>query len=263
MFDARIAAALVLSATPAVAGARPFDTDSPELLPSGAVEAEIAAEAACGAGRPIFPADDGLDLAVPQLGLRTGLGPWGEIRVDGDLYRRFDPEAGAAVAGAGDWRVGMKVRVGPVRPGLAWAASFRAKIPVASDDDGIGTDLADLDARLHLGGDFGSGRWDIDAGIALLGAPFRERAQVDLLTYSGVFRAHLTHWLDVGGEIAGRSAGDFYPARAIARAGIQARRGRVRLDAAAGIGLARGSPDAELRLGVTLPFARGGAGGGP
>jgi hypothetical protein len=152
----------------------------------------------------LFPGFKGSSLILPVVGLRTGLGSWGEVRVEGDLYRWFDPDEDAEVSGPGDWRVQTKVRLGPADRRVRWAALLGVKIPVASDNDGLGTNLADVEARALMAIGLGSGQLDLNLGLAVLGATFRERAQVDVATYAAAYCHRVGDRLELDGEIAGR-----------------------------------------------------------
>jgi hypothetical protein len=256
-FSLLLLVVLCLTRPGAASGRRPFDAESADLLREGEVEVEAGITAAADSRRDLFPAQEGSDLRLPVLGLRTGLGSWAEIRVEGDAYRRFDPDEGDTADGAGDWRVGTKVRLGRNGPRHTWAAWLGVKIPVASDDDGLGTNETDVDARLLYRLHAGRGTFDFNGGIALLGAPYRERSQVDLVTYAAAYRHPVGDDLELGVEIAGREGGDFFHARSALRTGFRWQRQRWRLDGALAAGLADGSPDLELRLGATFRFQRG------
>jgi len=241
----------------AQAGMRPFQVESADLLSDGEVEIDAGITAAWDARRALFPDVEGSDLRAPVLGLRTGLGSWAELRVEGDLYRRFDPDDGSNAAGAGDWRVGTKVRFGRSGARQAWAAWLGVKIPVASDNDGLGTNETDIEAKVLWRLSTGPGTLDVNAGVDLLGAPFRERSQVDLLTYAAAYRFALGGHVELGAEFAGREGGDFFGTLGVLRAGVRWQLEDWRLDAALGAGVTDASPSVELRLGATFRFQRG------
>jgi len=235
-------------------GERPFDAESATLAPAGGIAVEIAAAGATGSSRVLYPEDNGSLVVLPILGLRAGLGPWGEVRVEGETWQRFRSDS--TVSGPGDWNLSTKVRLGSSPGPLQFAGLARLKIPVASDNDGLGTNLADVELTALATVRTSELDVDLNLGVAILGAPFRERAQIDIFTYAACLRRRFTPTLEAGIELAGREGGDFFPARSIARAGIRWDRRRVRWDAALGAGLANGSPDLELRLGATLRFER-------
>ena len=239
-------------------GHRPFDAESAWLLGSGSVELEMGAAVGLDAHRVLFPDAAGRSLVVPRLGLRTGLGPWGELRVEGDALFSFDPDEGETKRGAGDWRISTKLRLGPESDSLRWAALVEVKVPVASDEDGLGTDLTDVALRGLMEWRRGRSVLDLDLGLQLVGAPFRERSQQDLLVLAASWRWELRPGLELGAELSGRQGGDFLPARSVVRAGAAFRRGSWRFDGAVGAGLRRGSPGLEVRGGATYRFDRGG-----
>ncbi len=241
----------------AQAGMRPFQVETADLLPAGEVEVNTGIVAAWDTRRALFPETQGNDLRFPVLGLRTGLGSWAELRVEGDLFRRFDPDDGSTVTAAGDWHVGTKLRFGAAGKRQAWAAWLGVKIPVASDNDGLGTNETDVEAKVLWRLSTGKGTLDLNGGVALLGAPFRERAQVDVLTYAAAYRWAVGSHLEVGAEYAGREGGDFFGTLGMLRAGARWQREKWRLDAALGAGLTDASPSVELRLGATFRFQRG------
>lgn len=250
-------ALLALAGWPSAhAGMRPFQVETADLLPAGEVELDAGLSAAWDARRALFPDDRGSDLRAPVLGLRTGLGSWAELRVEGDLYRRFDPDDGSTADGAGDWRFGTKLRFGPSGARQAWAAWLGVKLPVASDNEGLGTNETDVEARVLWRLSAGPGTLDVNGGVALLGAPFRERSQVDLLTYAAAYRFSVGESWEVGAEYAGREGGDFFGALGMLRAGGRWQLEHWRLDAALGAGLTDASPSVELRLGATFRLQR-------
>jgi hypothetical protein len=250
-----VLSALSLATSFAVAGGeRPFDAESPALLPAATVELEVATTLALDTARVLYPEDEGDQMVLPVVGLRAGLGDWGEVRVEADLWQRF--ESDGAVSGPGDWTVATKIRLGSSPGRVRLAALARMKIPVASDNDGLGTNLADIDLSAIAGIHTQPVDIDVDLGIAILGAPFRERAQIDLLTYALCVRREVRPGLGAGIEIAGREGGDFFPARSVARGGIRWERAHVRWDTAVGFGLAGGSAGLEVRAGATFQLGR-------
>jgi len=236
------------------AGERPFDAESATLLPAATVELEVAASGALDTARVLYPDDHGDQIVLPSLGMRAGLGAWGEIRVEGVLWQRF--ANGDTASGVGDWTVATKIRFGSPPGRLSFAGLARMKIPVASDADGLGTNLADIELAGIAGIHTQPVEIDLDLGVAILGAPFRERAQIDLLTYAVCLRREVRPGLAAGVELAGREGGDFFPTRSMARGGIRWQRRQVRWDAALGFGLADGSPSLEVRAGATFRFDR-------
>jgi hypothetical protein len=243
---------LLLVGAPAVraTGERPFDVESPLPLPAKMVELEVAATGALDTARVLFPGEEGDQIVVPVVGARVGLGDRGEVRIEGDAWQRFEGDGSAS--GPGDWTVATKIRFGSSTARVRFAGIARMKIPVASDAEGLGTNLADVDLVAVAGIQVGAIDVDANLGLAILGAPFRERAQIDLLTYALCVRGEPRPGLAVGIELAGREGGDFFPARSVARAGLRWERTRIRWDVAMGIGLADGSPGLELRAGATF-----------
>lgn len=238
-------------------GYTPLDTETAVLLAPGEVQVELGLAAAEGAHRVLVPEEDASSLVLPRLGLRTGLGRWGEIRVLGDVWTAFDTAADGTVHDAGDWWVRTKVRIGPAAGRVGWAAQAGFKIPVASDDDGIGTDEADVEILGLFTARPGRGRLDANLGVDILGAPTRDNFQQDLLRYGVAYWWRPDDPLSIGGEIVGRSAGDGFPALVMLRAGLRRGFGAWRLDAAVAAGLSDASPDLEIRAGATYRFRRG------
>jgi hypothetical protein len=238
-------------------GYTPLDTETAALLPPGEVRVEVGLAASEGAHRALVPEEDASSLVLPRLGLRTGLGAWGEIRVLGDVWTVFDTPGDGTVHDAGDWWVRTKVRIGPASGRVSWAAQAGLKIPVASDDAGIGTDEADVELLGLFTARPGRGRIDVNLGVDILGAPTRENFQQDLLRYGVAYWWRPGDRLSIGGEIAGRSAGDGFPALVMLRAGLRRGYGAWRLDAAVAAGVSDGAPDLEIRAGATYLFRRG------
>jgi hypothetical protein len=239
-------------------GERPLNAERAGVMAAGESQVEMGLEVSAGAHRVLFPDEEGTQLVLPRLGLRTGLGPWGEIRVEGNALVWFDPDGSDPVHDAGDWWIRTKVRLGPADRRLRWAAQAGVKVPVASDEDGLGTDEADVELLGIASFDLGPGRIDANLGVDILGRPESIGSQEDLLRYSAAYWWLPDRPLSVGAEIAGRSGGNFFPAEVMLRAGIRRDLGAWRVDVSAAAGLSSAAPSFELRAGATFRFARGG-----
>lgn len=135
-------------------------------------------------------------LRVPELTLRLSVGQRVEIRVDtgyevllvrerreGPLSAELDYD-GESSSDIRDPVVATLVRLREETAGGP-ALGFRiaTRLPVASNESGLGLDTTDFFASLLAAKDAGPYRWVANLGLGILGVPTAETSQNDVVTY--------------------------------------------------------------------------------
>lgn len=190
-----------------------------------------------------LPGGEGKLWTFPELEGTLGVGPYAEVSFQYELLW-FDPGEGDSGAyDTGDLRLWTKLALlpGSVR-GLA--LRIGVKLPNASADRGLGTNETDFFLAALYGRRLGELRFDVNAGLAILGDPHRSQTQDDLVTWGVALRGPVWGRLRAGAEASCRS-GPFGVGRRRDFATVAAVVGwhgtRWRLDAAG----RRGFQDAE------------------
>jgi hypothetical protein len=269
-----IVALLVLFA-PAVAFAqqRPLVTEDPETVGAG----RVLIEGGIDYQRDVeYPASGlkGHLRRFPLIGISLGIGSVGEVQIDGGLYNHLSiterhPAALShmlVVPGDSTWHVedmvvGTKVRLiseGMTRPSVAIRNA--TKLPMASNESGIGLDTIDFYSSLLLAKTVRSVRVVGNIGLGILGDPTRGDRQNDVLTYGVSFARAITQRGEVVGEINGRKdtrLGDPPPgteSRSMIRFGTRYTVGTWRADAGLMFGVTSNDPSVGLTAGFTYVF---------
>ena len=138
---------------------------------------------------------------------------------------------------------------------------FATKLPNASNEAGLGTDMTDFFASLLIAKTIQSIRVVGNAGVAILGDPTSAvPEQNDLMTLGLSVARAMTTATELVGELNGRlnlANGDPDPGaenRAMMRFGGRYTRGTVRIDAAVLIGMTSRDPQIGLTTGFTWVF---------
>ena len=151
--------------------------------------------------------------------LRFGVGPRAELRMGWTIQQhlgiseRFPAPhtgrltfSGNSTSDYGDLFVGSKVRFMDQKNGWpALGLAFAAQIPIASNETGIGNDVANIFSALVLERNFGRLRSFINLGLALLGDPLDAAAQDDLVLYGVGMIYPVTSRINLVGDIYGRA----------------------------------------------------------
>ncbi len=257
-------------AAPAFAQQRPFVTEDPETIGAGRLLIEAGLDYARDVTFPVSGLVGDL-LSVPTLGLSIGVSSIAEIQVDNGLYRRLTiterrpaPLAGLLAIDGNqtteleDLVIATKVRIVSEAAGRpALGVRIATKLPIASNESGLGHDTTDFLASLLLGKTIASVRVVGNAGVAIIGDPTRPARQDDLMTLGLSLARALTSSTEVVGEVNGRlnlADGDPTPGaenRGTIRFGARYTHGPVRVDGAALVGLTSRDPDIGFTAGVT------------
>ena len=270
-----IALFVLASALPidAFAQQRPLVTEDPETVTEG----QVLIEAGFDYQHDVeFPATGltGNLLRVPVIGASIGVGSRTEIQIDGGLFNRLSitertqaPLSGSLdvtgdnTSSVQDLLVGAKIRLlaeGASRPGFG--VRFATKLPLASNESGLGLDTTDFYTALLLAKTVRSVRLVGNVGLGILTDPTIGNSQNKVLTYGVSFARALTIASEIVGEINGRAdlAGDTPPpgteSRSVFRIGARHTRGTVRIDGALLLGITRFDPVFGAAAGLTYVF---------
>jgi hypothetical protein len=267
---------LVLAAArPAVAQQRPLVTEDPETIGSGLILIEAGLDYA----REVFYPVSGLQgnlLRWPVAGVSFGVGSIVELQVDWTPFQHLSitdrfPRAplagmldidGDSTSGVDDLVLATKLRYlseAPGRPALG--VRFATKIPLATNESGLGLDTTDVFLTALVGKTVQSVRMVGNVGFAILGDPTRGDRQNEVLVYGASVARAVAQGFEVVGEINGRAeqwGEDPTPpgteSRAILRLGSRYTRGSARVDGALLIGVTSRDPSWGFTAGVTWVF---------
>jgi len=249
--------ALVIGAVPVAAQQRPLLTEDPEPIGDGLILLETGIDHAWDQPFP-FSGLEGNLLRGPLLGLSFGMGDLAEIQLDGlsrsrlDITDRFPaPLAdqvraqGSKTSGFDDIVIGAKVKFVSERarrPGIA--LRFATRLPMATNESGLGLDTMDFFQSLLVGKTIQSVRVVGNVGLGILTDPIRGERQDDVLTYGLSLARALYQGTEVVAEVNGKT-GDQTGGRMTF--GLRYTRGSVRFDG----GLFAGFTADDPRVGVT------------
>ncbi len=258
-----------ISAAPAAAQQRPLVTEDPESIGAGLVLVEAGIDYLRDQPFPVSGLTGHL-RSTPVLGISIGVSSIAEVQIDGISFsnlqindRMLAPLShqlritGDRTGSWSDTVVGAKTRLlseGARRPSIA--LRFATKLPMASNEEGLGLDTIDFYNSLLIGKTMGSIRLVGNIGLGILSDPTRGDRQNDVLTYGLSFARAFAEGAEVVAEVAGRRntrAGTPPPgtdSSGFARFGARFTRGTVRLDAA----LLSGLSVRDATLGFTTGF---------
>lgn len=269
---AGMAMVLLLAATAsAFAQQRPLVTEDPETVGGG----RILVEAGLDLERDRFFPVSGLNgnrLVLPTVSVSIGLSSIAELQIDGAFYQRLNiterrpaPLSGLLdfdgdeTTDVDDFIVATKLRLlseSGQRPAIG--LRLATKLPNASNESGLGTDMTDFFASLLVAKTVQSIRVVGNGGLAILGDPTSAvPEQNDLLTLGLSVARAMTTSTELVGEINGRfnlANDDPDPGaenRAMLRFGGRYTRGSLRLDAALLVGMTSRDPSVGLTTGFT------------
>jgi hypothetical protein len=252
---------------------RPLVTEDPETVSEGQVLVEAGYDYQYHIEFPVSGLTGNLHR-VPLIGTSIGVGSRTEIQIDGGLFNRLSiteraldpPSAALDVTGDStssiqDLLVGAKIRLvaeGASRPGFG--VRFATKLPLASNESGIGLDTTDFYTSLLAAKTVESVRIVVNLGLGILADPTLGDSQNNVLTYGVSFARAVTTATEVVGEVNGRAdlSGDDPPpgteSRSMFRIGARYTRGTVRVDGAVLIGMTRPDPTFGVAAGLTYVF---------
>ncbi len=257
----------------AVAQQRPLVTEDPETIGSGRILIEGGLDYLSDVEYPVSGLTGNL-LRVPTMGISVGVSSIAELQLDGGFYDRLDVTdrqaaplsglldfSGDQTSSVPDMFLATKVRFASessARP--AMGLRLATKVPIASNESGLGLDTTDFYASLLVGKTVRSLRIVGNAGIGILGDPTRGDHQNNMIVFGLSFARALTDRAEVVAEVNGRadtSEGDPPPgteSQTILRFGARFTQGSVRFDGAAIIGLLADDPPIGFTVGFTYVF---------
>jgi hypothetical protein len=264
---------LVVVPTCAFAQQRPLVTEDPETVGAGRILIEGGFDYAREVEYPVSGLTGHL-RRFPLIGISLGIGSVGEVQIDGGLYnhlsitdRRPAPLShmlvvpGDSTSHVEDMVVGTKVRLiseGVSRPSIALRSA--TKLPMVSNESGLGLDTIDFYSSLLLAKTVQSVRVVGNIGLGILGDPTRGDRQNDVLTYGLSFARAITQRGEVVGEINGRKdtrLGEPPPgteSRSMLRFGGRYTVGTWRADAGLMFGITSNDPSVGFTAGFTYVF---------
>jgi Putative MetA-pathway of phenol degradation len=231
-----------LIASPAQAG-RPLATEDTGTLDPGKVELELGVDYLRETGAEIF-------LLPSGPAFNIGLLP----RLEGTLATQFvllDPDDEPSHAGFGDSQVKLKYRFLDETPHLpALVAAVGVRLPTGDPDRGLGEREVDVQPLAIASKTFGPVTLTVNAGYTFV---TRDR-DLDVVNVNASAEASVTKaWLIVGEVVSELATSRRADDSVVLRVGtVYAVSERVRLDAAAGFGATRASPDLLLTIGITI-----------
>lgn len=264
-----------LSAVAGTASAqqRPLVTEDPETVGTG----NILIEGGFDSEREAFFPASGLTgnlLRVPTLGVSFGFSSILELQVDGSIHNRLNITSiqpaplsdkleltGASTSDVGDVVVATKIRVvseGPGRPGIG--VRLATKLPIASNESGLGLDTMDFYMSSLFGKTVSSVRIVGNFGLGILSDPVEGDRQNDVVTYGVSFARALSPGLEFVGEINGRlsTRDERTPpgteTRSAIRTGLRFTRAAVRFDGGLIFGLTERDSSFGFTAGLTYVF---------
>ncbi len=251
---------------------RPLVTEDPETIGSGL----ILLEAGFDVQREIFYPVSGLHgnlVRLPTLGASFGLSSIAEVQVDGGYQRLTvtDREVaplshlvdftGDKTSSIEDLVIGTKIRLLSETAGRpAVGFRFATKLPIASNESGLGLDTTDFHTSLLIGKTVQSLRVVGNVGVGIISDPTDGERQNDVLTYGLSFARAVSQGIEFVGEVNGRlDVSDGEPApgtdtRGALRLGGRFTKSTIRLDAGMIIGMTSRDPSFGVTVGLTWVF---------
>lgn len=260
---------LVLPVT-AAAQQRPLVTEDPEVVSQGQVLLELGFEQWWQQRYPVSGLQGTL-LRLPTVGFSFGVGI-AEIQLDGAGFQRllvkerFDAPLASMVEGSDDrvvsvddFTIGTKIRLMAEAPGRpALGVRFATRLPLASNEQGLGLDTTDFYVSVLVAKTVQSLRIVANGGLGILGDATRGDRQNDVITYGLSVARALTMASEVVGEIngrlhtSGREPAPGTQSSSILRGGLRFTKSRVRFDAGAMIGVFADDPKFGVTAGLTV-----------
>jgi hypothetical protein len=260
-----------LAQAPHNAAQRPLATVDPLLAEPGWLVIEAGAAFARDREIPaVGLRGDG--LRVPELTLRLSIGSRVELRVDTGYEvllvreRREAPLSaeldydGESSSDIRDPVVATLVRVrDETTGGPALGFRMATRLPIASNQSGLGLDTTDFFVSLLAAKDAGRLRWIANLGLGILEVPTAVTSQNDVLTYGVSVSRRVGDRVTVAAGVDGHVdlSGQVHPGTedtGVVRLGGRFRGGASSIDAALLIGLAEVDAPFGLTVGVTRAF---------
>jgi hypothetical protein len=257
---------------------RPLVTEDPETVGAGAILIETGFDYDWDVEFTVSGLTGDL-LRFPTIGTSVGVGPFTEIQVDTGLHQRLaitsrEPAPlsplldidGNLTSSIEDLLIATKIRIVPeARRRPAMGARFGTRLPLATNESGLGLETLDFFAAFLIGKTMAETRVVGNIGIGLLSDPTVAGRQNEMLNYGVSFARAILTGLELVGEVDGRT--DFrseepFPGaetRAVFRIGSRYTRGSGRIDGGVLVGITSRYPSVGITVGFTYVFAAFGA----
>ncbi len=147
---------------------------------------------------------EGTLWTLPEVEGTLGVGPRAEVSLHYQVLYSEPEGGGGGRSGSGDLRLWTKLGLF-AREAHRGALRFGMKIPSASDRDDLGTNETDFFLAALWDLYLGQTLLSMNAGLAVLGNPARNRSQDDLVTWGTALRGPVWRRLWAGAEATGES----------------------------------------------------------
>lgn len=235
----------------------PLTTDSPQALPSGQVVLEIGLQYLNRSNFPFCVSSESVHRdvwSIPTLAFNIGVSERVELQFAYEVLFVEEPERGIKQRWqSGDLAFFTKLSLFPERrywPGAG--LKFGAKLPNADNTYRVGTDETDLAFAGLVEKTIGPATVTANLGVLILGNPFRNATQDDLLAYG--FAVGLP-WRQVFAwrlELTGQTLGTAHNERASAMLGLNFDDGRSIWKITGRSGLLENSENWGMSVGVQI-----------
>ena len=264
---------LVVTTGTALAQQRPLTTEDPETVGVGNILLEGGIEVQQDAKYPASGLEGDL-IRIPTLGVSFGFSSILELQIDGGFHQSLGIDTivpaplsdkleieGDDTSDIEDVVVATKIRIvseAVGRPSIG--IRLATKLPIASNESGLGLDTMDFYITGLLGKTVQSTRVVGNFGIGILSDPIEGDRQNDVLTYGLSVARALRQGVEVVGEINGRlnTRDERIPpgteSRSALRVGIRATRASLRVDGGLMFGLTSRDPSFGFTAGLTYVF---------
>jgi hypothetical protein len=247
---------LILPATLEAKSLSPLVTQDANVIESGNLEIRLGTEYFEDLNLAFDPSDD-IDRDVwniPTLDILIGAGKIVEIQAYFDgVY--VDEDGSGSDYGAGDLELFTKIQMRQEDDMPALGLRFGTKLPNASNEDRLGTDEFDFLASFLLSKHLGSVETHLNLGMGILGNPYENSNQDDVLLYGAGFIFPATDNLNLALEVNGQACSDDNNDFSHLMAGFQYYLSQnTRLDVGAGAGLSDESQDWSIKCGLSRSF---------
>ncbi len=237
----------------------PLLTDSPRVLPVGQVQFGVGIQFLSHKNFPFsaFSEDFARDvLSLPMLGVNFGVGKRVELQVTYEFLFVEEEELKIKERWkSGDLAFFTKLELLEERrrfPGMG--IKFGAKLPNASDTYRVGTDETDLAFSALFGKTFSTLTVNANLGLLILGNPFANARQDDLLEYGIAWTIPWKHHITYTTEIAGQTFGTSHNESASAVFHVDFEDGALTWNISGRVGLLKNSENWGISGGVRWTF---------
>jgi len=199
----------------------PLLTDSPQVLPANQVQLDVGTKFLIHKNFPFSAFSDDFArnaLSFPTLGINFGLGKRVELQVTYEVLFVEEEELRIKERWkSGDLAFFTKLELLKERrhfPGVG--IKLGTKLPNASNTYRVGTDETDLALSALFSKTFSAITMNANLGLLILGNPFANACQDDLLGYGIAWTVPWKHHLTYTAEVAGQAFGTSHNERASA-----------------------------------------------